>query len=100
MKSLLIFVTCYFHWRLVQLIALATSAFPSTARRASSTLLPTCPGVTVGHSTIIEDYPNGSAARSGVTAVLPRGEDSIVSARLRWFRSPERRRRDDRHDLA
>ena len=36
------------------------------------------PGVTVGHSTIIEDYPNGSAARSGVTAVLPRGEDSIM----------------------
>jgi D-aminopeptidase len=35
-------------------------------------------GVTVGHSTIIEDYPNGSAARSGVTAVLPRGEDSIM----------------------
>lgn len=36
------------------------------------------PGVTVGHSTIIEDYPNGSAARSGVTAVLPRGEDSVM----------------------
>jgi D-aminopeptidase len=36
------------------------------------------PGVTVGHSTIIEDFPNGSAARAGVTAVLPRGEDSIM----------------------
>jgi len=36
------------------------------------------PGVTVGHSTIIEDYPNGSAARAGVTAVLPRGEDSVM----------------------
>jgi D-aminopeptidase len=35
------------------------------------------PGVTVGHSTIIADYPNGSAARSGVTAILPRGEDSL-----------------------
>lgn len=35
-------------------------------------------GVTVGHSTIIEDYPNGSAARTGVTAVLPRGEDSVM----------------------
>jgi D-aminopeptidase len=36
------------------------------------------PGVTVGHSTIIEDYPNGSAARAGVTAVLPRGTDSVM----------------------
>ena len=36
------------------------------------------PGVTVGHSTVIEDFPNGSAARTGVTAVLPRGEDSIM----------------------
>ncbi len=35
-------------------------------------------GVTVGHSTLIEDYPNGSAARTGVTAILPRGEDSIM----------------------
>ncbi len=36
------------------------------------------PGVTVGHSTVIEDYENGSAARAGVTAILPRGEDSIM----------------------
>lgn len=36
------------------------------------------PGVTVGHSTVIEDYENGSAARTGVTAILPRGEDSIM----------------------
>ena len=36
------------------------------------------PGVTVGHSTIIEDYENGSAARTGVTAVLPRGERSVM----------------------
>ena len=35
-------------------------------------------GVTVGHSTMIEDFPNGSAARTGVTAVLPRGEDSVM----------------------
>jgi D-aminopeptidase len=33
------------------------------------------PGVTVGHATIIEDYENGSAARAGVTAVMPRGND-------------------------
>ena len=36
------------------------------------------PGVTVGHSTIIEDHENGSAARTGVTAILPRGEDSVM----------------------
>jgi D-aminopeptidase len=36
------------------------------------------PGVTVGHSTIIEDYENGSAARAGVTAILPRGMDSVT----------------------
>ncbi len=35
-------------------------------------------GVTVGHSTVIADYENGSAARTGVTAILPRGEDSIM----------------------
>lgn len=37
------------------------------------------PGVAVGHSTMIEDYPDGSAARTGVTAVLPRGEESIFT---------------------
>ena len=36
------------------------------------------PGVTVGHSTIIEDHENGSAARTGVTAILPRGEDTVM----------------------
>ena len=36
------------------------------------------PGVTVGHSTVIDDYDNGSAARTGVTAILPRGEDSVM----------------------
>lgn len=36
------------------------------------------PGVTVGHATVIEDYDNGSAARTGVTAVLPRGMDSVA----------------------
>jgi len=35
-------------------------------------------GVAVGHSTIIEDFDNGSAARAGVTAVIPRGDDSIM----------------------
>lgn len=36
------------------------------------------PGVAVGHSTIITDFDNGSAARTGVTAVLPRGDDSLM----------------------
>lgn len=36
------------------------------------------PGVTVGHSTVIEDHQNGSVARTGVTAILPRGEDSVM----------------------
>ncbi|MDX1406124.1 MAG: P1 family peptidase [Woeseiaceae bacterium] len=35
-------------------------------------------GVTVGHSTIIEDFDNGSAARTGVTAILPRGMESVT----------------------
>ncbi len=34
-------------------------------------------GVTVGHATLIEDLPDGRAVRTGVTAVLPRGEDTL-----------------------
>jgi len=34
-------------------------------------------GVTVGHSTLIEDLDGGRAVRTGVTAVLPRGRDSF-----------------------
>jgi D-aminopeptidase len=34
-------------------------------------------GVTVGHSTIIEDLENGRAVRTGVTAILPRGRASF-----------------------
>ncbi len=37
------------------------------------------PGVTVGHSTIVEDFADGRAARTGVTAILPRGEDSVFT---------------------
>ena len=57
------------------------------------------PGVTVGHATIIEDFENGSAARTGVTAVLPRGEDSVSLAGIRRYGGTEWRGRDDRHDL-
>jgi len=35
-------------------------------------------GVTVGHTTLIEDLPDGRAVRTGVTAVLPRGRDSLM----------------------
>ena len=34
-------------------------------------------GVTVGHTTLIEDLENGRAVRTGVTAILPRGRDSF-----------------------
>ncbi len=34
-------------------------------------------GVTVGHTTLIEDLEDGRAVRTGVTAVLPRGRDSL-----------------------
>jgi D-aminopeptidase len=33
-------------------------------------------GVTVGHTTLIEDLDNGRAVRTGVTAILPRGRAS------------------------
>jgi D-aminopeptidase len=35
-------------------------------------------GVTVGHTTVIEDLPDGRAVRTGVTAVLPRGRESLM----------------------
>jgi len=35
-------------------------------------------GVTVGQVTLIEDLPDGRAVRTGVTAVLPRGRDSLM----------------------
>jgi D-aminopeptidase len=35
-------------------------------------------GVTVGHATVIEDFADGRAARTGVTAVLPRGDQSLT----------------------
>jgi D-aminopeptidase len=35
-------------------------------------------GVTVGHSTLISDTVDGHAIRTGVTAILPRGRDSLM----------------------
>lgn len=37
------------------------------------------PGVTVGHETIIRDLPENRAIRTGVTAILPRGRESMNS---------------------
>jgi D-aminopeptidase len=34
-------------------------------------------GVTVGHATLIEDLAGGHKVRTGVTAILPRGRDSL-----------------------
>ena len=36
-------------------------------------------GVTVGQTTLIEDLENGHKVRTGVTAILPRGRDSITT---------------------
>ena len=36
-------------------------------------------GVTVGHTTLIEDLPDGKKVRTGVTAILPRGRDSATT---------------------
>ena len=34
-------------------------------------------GVTVGYATLVEDLADGKAVRTGVTAILPRGRDTI-----------------------
>jgi len=43
-------------------------------------------GVTVGQVTLMEDLPNGRKVRTGVTAILPRGRDSLnTPAYGAWF---------------
>ena len=43
-------------------------------------------GVTVGQVTLIEDLPNGHKVRTGVTAILPRGHDSLdIPVFAGWF---------------
>ncbi len=43
-------------------------------------------GVTVGHATVSEDFADGRAARTGVTAVLPRGRGSLLQPVFgAWF---------------
>jgi D-aminopeptidase len=44
------------------------------------------PGVTVGHVTLIEDLPDDRKVRTGVTAILPRGRQSIdTPVYAGWF---------------
>ena len=43
-------------------------------------------GVEVGHKSVIHDLPNNKAARTGVTAILPRGENTLHQpAFAGWF---------------
>lgn len=43
-------------------------------------------GVTVGHVTMIEDLPDGKAIRTGITAILPRGSDTLTETVFGgWF---------------
>ena len=57
-------------------------------------------GVTVGHETLIRDLPDERAVRTGVTAILPRGRESLTTMVYRRLARAERQRRNDRHDLA
>ncbi len=66
---------------------------PSASRRARDLEIPfegepgrlnaitDVPGVTVGHSTLVE----GSSVRTGVTAILPRGREDLSPAFAGWF---------------
>ena len=49
-------------------------------------------GVTVGHSTLIEDLPDGRAVRTGVTAILPAWKRDSDAAGLRRLVRPQRQR--------
>lgn len=43
-------------------------------------------GVTVGHATVIEDLDDGRAVRTGVTAILPRGRETLMRPTFgAWF---------------
>ena len=76
--------------RLLIAILLATVAMSSLAQRARDlsiqfdgipgplNAITDVPGVTVGHSTLIADTAHGHAVRTGVTAILPRGEASLM----------------------
>jgi D-aminopeptidase len=75
-------------YRILLLILLPVFAFAETAPRARDLGIPfdgtpgkwnaitDVAGVTVGHETIIRDLGEGRAVRTGVTAILPRGEQT------------------------
>ncbi|MGA9572782.1 MAG: P1 family peptidase [Lysobacterales bacterium] len=76
--------------RLLMTILLTTFAVSAHAERARDLGIPfegepgplnaitDVAGVTVGHTTLISDTPNGHAIRTGVTAIAPRGKDSLM----------------------
>ncbi len=76
--------------RLCIAVLVCTVALPVQAQRARDLGIPfegvpgplngitDVAGVTVGHSTLIEDTAEGHAIRTGVTAILPRGRDSLM----------------------
>ena len=57
-------------------------------------------GVNVGQVTLIEDLADGHKVRTGVTAILPRGRDSLRHAGVRRLVRAQRQWRDDRHRMA
>lgn len=75
-------------YKMLLLIMLPVFAFAETAPRARDLGVPfdgtpgqwnaitDVAGVTVGHETIIRDLGDGRAVRTGVTAILPRGEQT------------------------
>jgi D-aminopeptidase len=75
-------------YRILLLVLLPVFAFAETAPRARDLGIPfdgtpgqwnaitDVAGVTVGHQTIIRDLGDGRAVRTGVTAILPRGEQT------------------------
>ncbi len=76
--------------RLLIALALMCLTLPAHAQRARDLGIPfdgepgplntitDVAGVTVGHATLISDLDNGRAVRTGVTAILPRGHDSLM----------------------
>ena len=56
-------------------------------------------GVTVGQVTLIEDLADQRKVRTGVTAILPRGHDTLDRPGVRGLVRAQRQRRDDRHGV-
>lgn len=59
---------------------------PFAGRTGPLNAITDVPGVTVGHVSVTEDLPEGRAARTGVTAVLPMGAETLNKpAFAGWF---------------